>query len=77
MAIDFPTSPTTGDLYTLGSRRWRYNGTAWASFGFYSRLPTVEPDVPEAGDMYFDTEDDLALVYDGSGWVAMNAAILG
>lgn len=29
MAINFPTSPATNDLYTFGDRVWRYNGTAW------------------------------------------------
>jgi hypothetical protein len=78
MAIDFPSSPTTGDFYSLGDRRWRFNGTAWESVGvFFSRLSTVIPSAPIAGDMYFDTTDGFAYVYDGTAWTVMNAAILG
>jgi hypothetical protein len=27
--MNFPTSPTTGDTYTLGSKTWVWNGSAW------------------------------------------------
>jgi len=77
MPIDFPGSPTTGDLYTVGDRRWRFDGTAWASYGFYSRLPTTIPASPVAGDMYFKTSDSTAYVYNGSAWRAMSTATLG
>jgi hypothetical protein len=29
MPIDFPTGPTTGQIYTYQGKSWRYNGTAW------------------------------------------------
>lgn len=29
MAISFPASPTTGDVYTYGGRQWQWNGYAW------------------------------------------------
>ena len=29
MALNFPTSPTPGQTYTLGSRTWTFDGTAW------------------------------------------------
>lgn len=29
MAIDFPTSPTTGQTYSYGGSIWIYNGTGW------------------------------------------------
>lgn len=29
MAIDFPNSPTVDDLFTVGGRTWKWNGTAW------------------------------------------------
>ena len=29
MAIDFPNSPTTNDIYTVGNRTWRYDGEKW------------------------------------------------
>lgn len=33
MAIfDFPTSPTTGQIYTANGKTWRYDGTSWKAF---------------------------------------------
>ena len=29
MAINFPNSPTTGDLYTYENKTWKWNGYAW------------------------------------------------
>lgn len=29
MPIDFPNSPTNGDKYTVGTKTWQYDGTAW------------------------------------------------
>jgi hypothetical protein len=29
MPIDFPTGPTTGQVYTYSNKSWIYNGTAW------------------------------------------------
>lgn len=31
MALDFPTGPTTGQLYSFGSLTWTWNGTGWAA----------------------------------------------
>ena len=31
MPIDFPSSPTTGEVYTYEGRSWVYSGTAWDS----------------------------------------------
>ena len=30
MAIDFPTSPTTGQIYSYGGAVWIYNGVGWS-----------------------------------------------
>ena len=29
MAIDFPSGPTTGDVYSYQGNSWIYSGTAW------------------------------------------------
>ena len=29
MTIDFPASPTTGDTYEFGSRKWTWTGSGW------------------------------------------------
>lgn len=41
MAINFPTGPTVGQIYTYGSRSWEWNGDAWqAAPGPYTVGPT-------------------------------------
>jgi len=32
-AIDFPNSPTTGDLFTVGDITWEWTGTVWQGQG--------------------------------------------
>lgn len=32
-AIDFPNSPTTGDLFTVGDITWEWTGTVWKGLG--------------------------------------------
>ena len=32
-AIDFPNSPTVGQLFTVGSITWQWDGTVWRSQG--------------------------------------------
>lgn len=29
MAIDFPNSPLTDDIFTVGDQTWKYDGTKW------------------------------------------------
>ena len=30
--LNFPALPSTGDLYSLGDRAWRYNGRGWTAY---------------------------------------------
>ena len=30
MSLNFPSTPAVNDLYTLGTRTWKYNGNGWA-----------------------------------------------
>lgn len=32
-AIDFPNSPTTGQLFTVGDITWEWTGTVWQGLG--------------------------------------------
>jgi len=40
MAIDFPNSPTVGQIFTSGDKSWIWDGTVWKAYGA-SLSPTV------------------------------------
>lgn len=40
MAIDFPNSPTTGQIFTSGDKSWIWDGSVWKAYGA-SLSPTV------------------------------------
>ena len=40
MAIDFPNSPTSGQIFTVGDKSWIWDGTVWKAYGA-SLSPTV------------------------------------
>lgn len=33
MAIDYPNSPTNGQIYTVGAKSWIWDGTTWLTYG--------------------------------------------
>ena len=33
MAIDFPDSPASGDIYTVGGKQWQWDGEKWKAYG--------------------------------------------
>lgn len=83
-AIDFPNSPTSGDVFTVGSRSWKWNGTAWASNNV--TVSATSPITYSAGNIAFaginldaltdavitDPASGQILSYNGTSWV--NAA---
>ena len=41
MPLDFPTSPTPGQIYTFGGRSWQWNGTAWDVYATAANAVTL------------------------------------
>lgn len=45
-AIDFPNSPTVGQLFTVGDITWEWNGSVWQGFGTTIPGPTGPTGTP-------------------------------
>ena len=41
MALDFPASPATDQIFTSGTASWRWDGTKWVARGGTDAAPTV------------------------------------
>lgn len=41
ITINFPSSPTSGQTYTLGSKTWSWNGIGWAAVPIVATSPTI------------------------------------
>ena len=56
-AINFPSSPSTGDVYTQNGQSWTYDGVKWVSGGTYAasgltpryQMGTFAPDIGFSG----------------------------
>jgi len=55
-AIDFPNSPTTGQVYTVNGKSWRYNGTYWVVEATATAMNTTIMDAK--GDLIVATAAD-------------------
>lgn len=75
MPINFPDSPTLNQTYTVGSRTWKWNGSAW----LYEPRPnvavsTTQPSTPAAGDVWLNSSTSDLNVYNNSQWVNLKGA---
>lgn len=52
-AIDFPNSPTTGQLFTVGDITWEWTGTVWQGQG--TAIPGADGEAGPPGEPNFSS----------------------
>lgn len=52
-AIDFPNSPTVGQLFTVGEITWEWTGTVWQGVG--TAIPGPTGPTGPAGEANFNS----------------------
>jgi hypothetical protein len=52
-AIDFPNSPTVGQLFTVGEITWEWTGTVWQGVG--TTIPGPTGPTGPAGEANFNS----------------------
>jgi hypothetical protein len=79
MPIDFPTSPTTGQVYTYEGRSWVYNGTAWDTprADIVSILPSLTTGNTFSGVQNFTTPIAVGSGGTGASTLANNGYLKG
>jgi hypothetical protein len=53
MALDFPNSPTEGQIFSAAGRQWSWNGASWDSVG--SQIAATSPVTYSDGTFAFDS----------------------
>jgi hypothetical protein len=83
MPIDFPNSPTVGQVYTYQGKSWIWNGSGWdvpralnelgaiRSFANAADRTAAIPS-PTEGIVTYSQADDLLEFYNGSAYVGVN-----
>jgi hypothetical protein len=81
MALNFPSNPTVGDIYTINGESWQWNGNGWigvADETTYSpvTISTFAPASPVAGDLWWNSNTGNMFVYyvdpDSAQWVSIS-----
>lgn len=71
MAIDFPNSPSNGQIFTSGTRSWQWDGAVWNIY-YAKPVITVQdsaPSSPASGDQWFESDTGRWLIYYDNAWV--------
>ena len=74
--MNFPISPTVGDLYTLGSKTWVWNGSAWDLNVVSATFNSLAPSQTGNSGKFLTTDgsnSSWATIVTGGGPITKNA----
>lgn len=60
-AIDFPNSPSSGDIFTTGGRSWKYDGSKWNLLP--STTGALMPTGGVGGQVFYENDQEVAADY--------------
>jgi len=77
MALDFPASPTNGQVFSSGGVSWTFDGDKWkvSSAGIEPVFISSSTPTGNAGQIYWDSDESTAYIYyddgDTAQWVPL------
>lgn len=78
MAISFPLTPATNDVYTYNNKSWTYNGTTWiqqaGAVGATIQVANTVPASAVVGSLWWDNDSGDFSVFYGNTWAGLTAA---
>ena len=71
MPIDFPSSPTTNQIYTYGDRTWSYDGTTWVAVNDLSQKNSFSLGSETTPSIKFTGDDDTGIYSPGADQISV------
>ena len=78
-ALDFPTSPIVGQVYSSGSKQWTWTGTTWVANNNNSKVivSATAPAGAVQGTIWFNTTESVTYIYYNNQWVGVAEGVEG
>lgn len=75
MALNFPSSPSVNQIYTVGDQSWKWTGTAWIALSDAQEsvpvfIGTLPPTYAEDGYLWWNSDSGQLFVRYQNAWVA-------
>ena len=77
MAIDFPNSPTTGDIHTVSGKQWQWDSEKWTAYGVSLNPGVLKVDSGNGRVGINQTSPTVALDVTGSARITGDLTVSG